>query len=87
MVINPGEIGTAAALALYITWREVVPRLLGNRNGARQYELRESHREWMESWMDKSLSPKFDQQIAIFEEIRGHMQKSNEALAVLLARK
>jgi hypothetical protein len=91
MVSEP-SIATAAALALYVTWREVVPRLANGKANGRagqqsvdfwKLEFRQAQQESME----RVLVPKFDHQIAIFEEIRGHMQKTNEALAVLLAKK
>jgi len=96
MIGDPSGLATAAAFALYVTWKEVIPRLAargpnGRRNGSAgaqsvdfwRMEIRQAEQEAMTT----VLVPKFDQQIAIFEEIRGHMAKANEALAVLLAKK
>jgi hypothetical protein len=91
MTASPTGIGAMAAVALWFTWREIIPRLIGpgRRNGVAgmqsvdfwRNEFRTGHREVLE----EVLIPKFDQQIGILSEIKSYMADSNKALAVLLA--
>jgi hypothetical protein len=86
------NVGVTAAVALWFTWREVIPRIWNmkaNGNGKAGMQSvdfwKNEFRTAQRGALEEVLIPKFDQQICILSEIKLYMADSNKALAVLLA--
>jgi hypothetical protein len=91
MSLDPASIAGAALWGVYITWKELVPLVRRNGTngngaaGAKSVDFwRLELREELHSSLDRTLTPKFDAQIALLVEVKDSMADVSKGVAELV---